>query len=33
MPDKYYELVGWDKETGIPSDEKLNELGLEKISH
>jgi aldehyde:ferredoxin oxidoreductase len=33
MLDEYYELVGWDKETGIPSDEKLSELGIEKISH
>jgi aldehyde:ferredoxin oxidoreductase len=33
MLDEYYELAGWDKETGIPSDEKLSELGIEKISH
>jgi aldehyde:ferredoxin oxidoreductase len=24
----YYELRGWDKETGIPTKEKLKELGL-----
>jgi aldehyde:ferredoxin oxidoreductase len=26
----YYELRGWDKETGIPTDSKLDELGLRK---
>ncbi|MGV9202790.1 MAG: aldehyde ferredoxin oxidoreductase family protein [Promethearchaeia archaeon] len=25
----YYEARGWDKETGIPTDEKLKELGLD----
>ncbi len=27
--DDYYESRGWDRETGIPSTAKLNELGLE----
>ena len=26
--DEYYELRGWDKKTGLPGAEKLNELGL-----
>ena len=30
MPDEYYEVVGWDKNTGIPRDETLAELGIEK---
>jgi aldehyde:ferredoxin oxidoreductase len=29
MKDEYYELRGWDKNTGIPTKEKLAELGLE----
>ena len=29
MLDKYYELRGWDKETGKPTPEKMRELGLE----
>jgi aldehyde:ferredoxin oxidoreductase len=28
MLDEYYEIVGWDKRTGIPTDEKLRELGI-----
>ncbi|MBC7234075.1 MAG: aldehyde ferredoxin oxidoreductase family protein [Chloroflexi bacterium] len=28
MLDYYYEFRGWDKETGIPTEEKLEELGL-----
>lgn len=28
MKDEYYELRGWNKETGIPTREKLEELGL-----
>ncbi|MEI6127885.1 MAG: aldehyde ferredoxin oxidoreductase C-terminal domain-containing protein [Pseudomonadota bacterium] len=32
MLDQYYELRGWDKETGIPSSEKLIELGLDDIA-
>ena len=30
MLDEYYELRGWDKETGIPTPETLKKLGLEK---
>jgi aldehyde:ferredoxin oxidoreductase len=29
MLDHWYEFRGWDKETGIPTKEKLKELGLE----
>ena len=29
MKDAYYELRGWDKATGIPTPEKLGELGLD----
>ncbi len=29
MLDEYYDLVGWDKATGIPKEEKLRELGIE----
>ena len=28
MLDDYYEICGWDKETGIPTKERLKELGL-----
>jgi aldehyde:ferredoxin oxidoreductase len=28
MKDEYYEIRGWDKKTGIPTKEKLEELGL-----
>lgn len=28
MLDCYYEFMGWDRETGIPTKEKLKELGL-----
>jgi aldehyde:ferredoxin oxidoreductase len=31
MLDEYYETVVWDKLTGIPTDKKLRELGLEKL--
>jgi aldehyde:ferredoxin oxidoreductase len=31
MKDEYYELRGWDKKTGIPTAEKLEELGLHDI--
>jgi aldehyde:ferredoxin oxidoreductase len=31
MKDAYYEFRGWDKETGIPSREKLRELGLDDL--
>jgi aldehyde:ferredoxin oxidoreductase len=29
MLDHWYELRGWSKETGIPTREKLRELGLD----
>ncbi len=29
--DVYYDMVGWDKETGIPTKEKLVELGLDYV--
>jgi aldehyde:ferredoxin oxidoreductase len=32
MLDEYYELRGWDKDSGIPGREKLVELGLEGIA-
>lgn len=32
MKDEYYAIRGWDKETGIPTKEKLAELGLESIA-
>ncbi len=28
MKDEYYDLRGWDRETGVPTPEKLAELGL-----
>ena len=28
----FYRLCGWDIETGIPTPDKLNELGLQKIA-
>ena len=31
--DEYYQACGWDIETGIPSREKLEELGLEGYGH
>ena len=31
--DEYYELRGWDKTLGIPTREKLNELGLEDVAN
>ena len=30
--DEYYEIVGWDKKTGIPTDARLKELGLERYA-
>ncbi|MBP1730982.1 MAG: aor 6 [Deltaproteobacteria bacterium] len=30
MLDEYYEIVGWDKETGAPKDSRLKDLGIEK---
>ncbi len=32
MKDEYYEQRGWSKETGIPTREKLIELGLEDVA-
>jgi aldehyde:ferredoxin oxidoreductase len=32
MLDEYYDLVGWDKETGVPTRAKLEELGLQDIT-
>lgn len=32
MLDKYYELRGWDIETGIPTRNKLEELGLKNVA-
>ncbi|MGD0826496.1 MAG: aldehyde ferredoxin oxidoreductase family protein [Desulfobaccales bacterium] len=32
MKDEYYEIRGWNKETGIPTREKLVELGLEAVA-
>lgn len=29
MLDEYYELRGWDKRTGLPTEQRLNDLGLE----
>jgi aldehyde:ferredoxin oxidoreductase len=31
MLDEYYQCMGWDK-NGVPIEDKLKELGLEKIS-
>jgi aldehyde:ferredoxin oxidoreductase len=28
MLDDYYDLRGWDKKTGLPTEKKLNDLGL-----
>ncbi len=28
MLDEYYEIVGWDKRTGIPTHARLKELGI-----
>jgi aldehyde:ferredoxin oxidoreductase len=30
--DDYYEVRGWDKKTGIPTEEKLRELGLDDVA-
>jgi len=32
MLDEYYELVGWDKETGVPTLSRLETLGLKDIA-
>ena len=31
MKDAYYDIRGWDRSTGIPTKEKLQELGLEDL--
>jgi len=31
MLDEYYEIAGWEKATGVPTKEKLVELGIEKL--
>ena len=28
MFDEYYQIVGWGKSTGVPTEEKLKELGI-----
>jgi aldehyde:ferredoxin oxidoreductase len=30
MLDEYYEIVGWDVSTGVPTGKRLKELGIEK---
>jgi len=30
--DEYYEVRGWDKKSGLPTGEKLNELGLDDVA-
>jgi len=32
MLDKYYELRGWDKETGLPKKETLLRIGLQDVA-
>jgi aldehyde:ferredoxin oxidoreductase len=32
MLDEYYEARGWDVNTGIPTKEKLQELGLDYVA-
>ncbi len=32
MKDEYYELRGWDKSTGVPTREKLEQLGLKDVA-
>ena len=32
LKDAYYDMRGWDRATGIPTPEKLNELDLEEIT-
>jgi aldehyde:ferredoxin oxidoreductase len=31
MRDAYYQVVGWDKKTGMPTEEKLRALGIEDL--
>ena len=32
MLDEYYDLVGWDKQTGIPTRAKLEKVGLKDVA-
>jgi aldehyde:ferredoxin oxidoreductase len=32
MLDEYYQIVGWERHTGVPTQEKLMELGIEKMA-
>jgi len=32
MLDEYYEVRGWERETGVPTSKKLKELGLEQVA-
>jgi aldehyde:ferredoxin oxidoreductase len=32
MKDEYYDIRGWDKKTGVPTREKLEELGLSDVA-
>ena len=32
MIDEYYELRGWEKESGLPKREKLQQLGLKDVA-
>jgi aldehyde:ferredoxin oxidoreductase len=32
MLDEYYQVVGWERHTGVPTQEKLMELGIEKMA-
>jgi aldehyde:ferredoxin oxidoreductase len=31
MLDEYYQIVGWDKKTGVPTKEKRTELGIQNL--
>jgi aldehyde:ferredoxin oxidoreductase len=31
MLDEYYQIAGWEKVTGVPTKEKLVELGIESL--
>lgn len=32
LKDRYYELSGWDVNTGVPGRAKLNELGMKDVA-
>ena len=32
MLDEYYEQRGWDRDTGFPTREKLEQLGLKEVA-